>query len=125
MAPIVASRRGRAKPGLQASNLFSRLTRRLNLGRELVLLVVVEELIDVEVVNGAVVVKIHMIITKIEGVGIIEDPVLSEVMIWLRGARSAKIALEVVLMNMFIVKSCETADVVAGVELIQGRCSCD
>jgi hypothetical protein len=73
--------RGRAKSGLQASSLFSKLTRRLNLRRELVWLVVVEELVDVEIVNGAVVVESHMIIVKIEGVGDSEDPVLSEVMI--------------------------------------------
>jgi hypothetical protein len=81
IASVVASIRGRAKSGLLASSLFSKLTRRLNLRRELVWLVVVEELVDVEIVNGAVVVESHMIIVKIEGVGDSEDPVLSEVMI--------------------------------------------
>jgi hypothetical protein len=97
--------RGRAKWGLQASSLFNKRTRRLNLGRELVWLVVVEELIDVKIVNGAVVVESHMIIVKIEVVGDREDPVLSEVAIWLRGVRSAKIAFEVVLKNIVMAKS--------------------
>jgi hypothetical protein len=90
---------------LQASSLFNKRTRRLNLGRELVWLVVVEELIDVKIVNGAVVVESHMIIVKIEVVGDREDPVLSEVAIWLRGVRSAKIAFEVVLKNIVMAKS--------------------
>jgi hypothetical protein len=88
-----------------------------------VLLVVVEELVDVEIVKGAVVVESHMIIVKIEGVGDREDPILSEVIIWLNGVRSAEIALEVILMNVIVAKSCESAGVVAG--RVQGRCSCD
>jgi hypothetical protein len=117
--------RGRAKLGLQASSLFSRLTLRLYLGRERVLLVVVEELVDVEVVSAAVVVESHMIIVKVEGVGHSEDPVLSEVTIWLSGVRSAEIARKVVLMKRIVAKSCEMVDDVAGAELAQGRCSCD
>jgi len=81
IAAIVASIRGRAKLGLQASNLFNKRTRRLNLGRKLVWFVVVEELVDVEIVNGAVVVESQMIIVKIEVVGNSEDPVLREVTI--------------------------------------------
>jgi hypothetical protein len=88
-----------------------------------VLLVVVEELVDVEIVKAAVVVESHMIIVKIEGVGDSEDPALSEVIIWLSGVRSAEIALEVVLMNAIVAKSCESAGAVAG--RVQGRCSCD
>jgi hypothetical protein len=39
--------------------------------------------------------------------------------------RSAKIALEVILMNIVVAKSCEMVDVVTGAELVQGRCSGD
>lgn len=124
IASIVASIKGRAKSGLQASSLFSKLTLRLYLGRERVL-VVVEELVDVEVVSSAVVVESHMIVVKIEVVGHSEDPALSEKMIWLSGVRSAEIACEVVLMKRIMAKSCEMVDDVAGAELAQGRCSCD
>jgi hypothetical protein len=73
---------GRAKLGLQASSRFSKRIRRLNLGRWLVVFVVVEELVDVEaVVSDAVVVEIQIIILKIEGVGDIEDPSLKEIII--------------------------------------------
>lgn len=55
IAAIVASLRGRAKLGLQASSRLSKPIRRPNLGRS-VLVVVVEELVEVEVVIGAIIV---------------------------------------------------------------------
>jgi len=70
--------RGRAKLGLQASSRLSKRIRRLNLGRRLF---VVDEVEEVEVVNGAVVVASHMIKVKIEGVGNREDPVFIEMKI--------------------------------------------
>jgi len=78
IAETVASIRGRAKLGLQASSRLSKRIRRLNLGRRLCDFVVVEEIVDVEVVKDAVVVASHMIIVKIEGVGDREDPVLKD-----------------------------------------------
>ncbi len=76
IATIVASLRGRAKLGLQASSRLSKLIRRLNFGRSVI--VVDEELIDVEVVSEAVVVASHMIKVKIELVDDRGDPVLKE-----------------------------------------------
>jgi len=70
--------RGRAKLGLQASSRLSKRIRRLNLGRRLF---VVDEVEEVEVVNGAVVVANHMIKVKTEGVGNREDPVFIEMKI--------------------------------------------
>lgn len=67
IATIVASIRGRAKWGLQASSLLSKRIRRLNLGRRLV--VVVEELIELVVVKDDVVVVIQIIEEMIELVG--------------------------------------------------------
>jgi len=78
IATIVASKRGRAKLGLQASSRLSKRIRRLNLGRRLVV-VLVEEVIDIEVVVKEVVVVANQIImVKIEGVGDREDPVLKD-----------------------------------------------
>jgi len=77
IATIVASIRGRAKLGLQASSLLSKRIRRLNLGRRLV--VVVEELIEVVVFKDAVVVVSHTIKEMIELVDGREDPVLKDV----------------------------------------------
>jgi hypothetical protein len=51
----------------------------VNLGRRLV--VVVEEVVEVEVVNAAVVVANQMIVVKIELVGDRGDPILKEVTI--------------------------------------------
>lgn len=65
--------------GLQVSSRLSKRIRRVNLGRRLV--VVVEEVIEVEVVNAAVVVANQMIVVKIELVGDRGDPVLKEVTI--------------------------------------------
>lgn len=65
--------------GLQVSSRLSKRIRRVNLGRRLV--VVVEEVIEVEVVNDAVVVANQMIVVKIELVGDRGDPVLKELTI--------------------------------------------
>ena len=65
--------------GLQVSSRLSKRIRRVNLGRRLV--VVVEEVIEVEVVNAAVVVANQMIVVKIELVGDRGDPVLIEITI--------------------------------------------
>jgi len=79
IASIVASIRGRAKLGLQVSSRLSKLIRRLNLGRGLV--VVVDEIIEGEVVSVAVVVTSQMIKVKMELVEDRGDPVLKEEMI--------------------------------------------
>jgi len=64
--------------GLQASSRLSKRIRRLNLGRDVVP-VIVEELIEVEVVvKEAVVVTIHMIKVKIDVVGEREEPVVKD-----------------------------------------------
>jgi hypothetical protein len=84
MAPIVASIKGRANLGLQASSLLNRFILRLNLGRDAglrALVVVDEEVVDVEVVSEVGVVASHMIKFKTETVGDREDPVLKEFMI--------------------------------------------
>lgn len=62
--------------GLQANIRFSMRIRRLNIGRWLVVLVLVEKIVEVEVVKDTVVVVSQMIKVKIEGVGEREDPVL-------------------------------------------------
>jgi hypothetical protein len=84
MAPIVASIKGRANWGLQASSLLNRFNLRLNLGRDAglrALVVVDEEVVDVEVVSEVGVVASHMIKFKTEAVGDREDPILKELMI--------------------------------------------
>ena len=83
IAPIVASIKGRANWGLQASSLLNRFILRLNLGRDArlrTLVVVDEEVVDVEVSELGVVAS-QIIIFKIEVVGEREDPVLKECMI--------------------------------------------
>jgi len=79
IATIVASIKGRAKLGLQASSRLSRSIRRLNLGRELVVLV--EVVIEVEVFKSVVVVTNQMTKVMTEGLGDREDPVVKEVII--------------------------------------------
>jgi len=98
IAAIVASIRGRAKLGLQVRSLRNKRILRLNLGRWLVFLV--EEVVEVEVVNAAVVVASHMIKVKSEGVGDRIDPVFKEVTIRLSGLRSAEEAAEVMLRSI-------------------------
>jgi len=73
------------------------LIRRLNIGRGLVVFVVVEEVVDVEVVKDAVVVVSQMIKVKIECVGERLDPVVKLVQICVRGLRSVKETSEIVL----------------------------
>jgi uncharacterized protein (DUF2126 family) len=119
IATIVASERGRAKLGLLVRSLLSKRIRRLNLGRRLVILV--DEVIEVEGVNAAVVVANQMIVVKIEGVGIREDPVLKESTICPSGIRKVEIACEAVVIKSVIAKIWEKAEVVS----VQGRCSSD
>jgi len=118
MAPIVASIKGRAKLGLQASRLFSKRIRRLSFRRGLS--VFVEEVVEVEVVNGAVVVVSQIIVVKIEGVGDREDVVLKERSICVRGQRSVEDAAETIFRIVVRANSCESA-----AEAVQGRCSSD
>lgn len=83
IAETVASIRGRAKLGLQASSRLSKLIRRLVLTAE-GLLVVVDVLVEDEgvvVVSVAVVVTNQMIKVKSEGVDDRREPVLKEVII--------------------------------------------
>ena len=93
----------------------------MNLGRGLV--VVVEELVEVEFVNNAVVVANHMIEVKIELVGDRGDLVFKELMILLSGVRSVKVA-EAILIRSVVAKIWEMAEL-AVEEVIQGRCSSD
>lgn len=99
---IVASIKGRAKLGLQASSRLSKRIRRLNLGRRLV--IVVKEVVEVEIVKGAVVVTNQMIKVKIEVVGDREDPVFKELTICLSGFRSVEVAPEIMLSSMVAVQ---------------------
>lgn len=126
IASIVASIRGRAKLGLQVSSLVSIGIRSENLervGSLLVVGLVGDELVKLEVVKDEVVVRSHMIVVKIEGVGKSGEVVFKEVRICVSGCRSVEIAAEVVLMRRLSVKSRER--VVGVAELVQGRCSSD
>ena len=109
--------------GLQVSSRLSKRIRRVNLGRRLV--VVVEEVVEVEVVNAAVVVVNQMIVVRIELVGDRGDPVLIEVTICVSGVRSVEIASEVILIKRLMANIREMVVVDAVVESIQGRCSSD
>lgn len=111
--------------GLQASSRFSNRIRRLNLGRGLVVLVVVDKIIDVEGVRDVVVVVSQMINVKIRGVVGREDPSVNESIIWQRGLRIVEKAPEAVCRNRVVAKSWEIIEAMAGVECIQGRCSSD
>jgi len=138
-ATIVASIRGRANWGLQASSRLSRFSLRLKSGSGSGLLVLieglvvgVEEVVDVEGgVKGVGVVVSHMIELKREGVGEREDAVLKELTICQRGCRIVEVAAEISVRQSVmaeIVDMVEEVGVTAvgsGEVIIQGRCSSD
>ena len=94
IAAIVASIRGRAKLGLQASSRLSKLVRTLNFSRRRF---VIEEVTQYEFVKDTVVVAIHMIKLRMEGVGERGDPLFKEVIIWAIGVRRLEKVAEVII----------------------------
>jgi len=105
--------------GLQASSLLSKDIRRLNLGRELV--VVVDEFIEV-VVSGAGVVVSHIIKLRIEVVGDMGEVVFKELIICVRGVTMVeKISILKVNSNVVI----KIRKSIVEVESIQGLGSSD
>jgi hypothetical protein len=107
--------------GLQASSRLSKLIRRLNLGRWLV--VIVDEFIVAVEVNEAVVVVSQIIKFRIEVVGDSGEPVLKELNICVRGVAILEIISKESVAQRAVIKSLKPIGVEA--ESIQGRRSSD
>lgn len=120
IATIVASLRGRAKLGLQASSRLSKQIRRLNLGCRLV--VVVDIFIEGEV-KVAVVVMSHIIKFRIELVGDKGEPVFNELTICASGLAMVEKTAELMVTKSVVIKTLK--DIAVEIESIQGLGSSD